>query len=98
MSNFKLLDKLTIERQKASERARDVAEGKKLASAIDSLRKTYAEEQTKLRLFRDSTLQAIKDDIEKLESQKSKLLLEIETLKLEINNIQHDCSRTNSSN
>lgn len=79
---MRLLDKQTIATQKSSERAKEVAEGVKLAKSIDSLRETHAKEQSKLKLFRDSTLRNIKEEIDVLLQRKNALQAEIAALEV----------------
>lgn len=81
MSEFKLKTKQDIERQKTSERSKEVQEGVKLAKSIDLLRETYSQEQVKLKLFRDSSLKLIKDQIDNLENEKKSLDSEVKKLK-----------------
>ena len=80
---MKLVDKLKIAEDKSKERAKEVQEGVKLAKSVDLLRETYASEQEKLRLFRDSTLKSIKSEIDILLPKKNALNQEITTLEQE---------------
>jgi hypothetical protein len=80
MSDFRLKTKVEVDAKKAQERKKEVDEGMKLAKSVDLLRETYAQEQTKLRLFRESTLKVIKDDIDALEVKKNSMAGEIKAL------------------
>lgn len=80
MSDFRLKTKVEIDTQKSQERKKEVDEGMKLAKSVDLLRETYAQEQTKLRLFRESTLKVIKDDMNALELQKNSMVEVIRAL------------------
>lgn len=77
---MKLLDKKVIAEQKSSERKREVEEGMKLAKSVDALRTTHAEEQQKLKKFRDETLKLIKVEIGDLEKVRESLKKEIVVL------------------
>jgi len=80
MSEFRLKTKVEIESKKAQERKKEVDEGMKLAKSVDLLRETYAQEQKNLRLFRESTLKIIKDDIDALENKKKSMVEIVEAL------------------
>lgn len=85
---MRLLDKLTLAAQKSSERAREIAEGAKLAKSIDTLRKTYANEQTNLKKFRDATLDEIKLEISELTKRRDSLRGQIHVMEEKLlNNI-----------
>ena len=78
---MKLVEKVKIVEEKSKERAKEVLEGKKLAEAVDVLRKTYADEQDKLKLFRDSTLKNIKSELDGKIKEKNALNDSISRLK-----------------
>jgi hypothetical protein len=77
---MKLSDKKIIADQKNTERAREVQEGMKLAKSIDVLRETYAKEQTNLRIFRENSLKIIREEIDKLLSERNRLIPDIKKL------------------
>lgn len=66
---MKLLDKKVIVQQKAQERKLEIDEGVKLATKIDTLRKTYSEEEKKLSDFRRESLKGIKSELDEIVSQ-----------------------------
>lgn len=80
MSEFRLLDKFEINKRKSEETRKLVEEGVKLAKSVDILRETYSTEQTKLRLFRENTLKAIKDELDVLVNKKNALNSKIAAL------------------
>jgi uncharacterized protein (DUF3084 family) len=77
---MKLLDKKTIQVEKASERKKEIDEGVKLAKKIDKLREESSSEEGRLAKFREASLKKIRDDISKLSEEKSSLSLDIITL------------------
>ncbi len=80
---MRLLSKSEINAQKASDRAREIAEGKKLASRVDVLRETAAEEETNLLKFRHTTLASIQKDIDSKIKEREALDAELEVKHLE---------------
>ncbi len=74
---MQLLDKFTIAKEKSFERKLEIDEGAKLALKIDTLRRTAAEEETKLSQFREKSMAQIKSDIglssEKLTSLRAEI-------------------------
>lgn len=77
---MKLLKKEDIQQDYALERKLQIDEGMNLAKKIDFLRKSYAEEEQKLKAFRDSSLKAIQAEIDPLILQKQQLEREVRLL------------------
>lgn len=65
---------------KAVERRKEIDEGAKLASSVDTMRKLVASEQTNLIKFRDESLKTIKEELGGLQARKQFLLSEVESL------------------
>lgn len=80
MSLPKLLKKEDIQQDYALERKLQIDEGMKLATKIDTLRKTLATEEERLRIFRESTLKAIQAEIDPLILKKQQLEQEVRAL------------------
>lgn len=77
---MKLLSKKEVDQSKASERARDVQEGLKLAKRVDALRETQAEEEASLARFREKTLAIIHEETTKAAEKRDILLKEVSGL------------------
>lgn len=77
---MKLLKKEDIAEHLALDRKIEIDEGKKLATKVDALRIAYAQEEQRLRLFRDSTLQNIQREIDPWLTIKAELEAEINAL------------------
>lgn len=60
---IKLLKKSEVDTAKAQDKQREINEGMKLASRVDSLRKTQAEEEASLEKFRKETVSKINREI-----------------------------------
>lgn len=80
---MKLLNKRDIDKAKADDRAREVAEGQKLAKRVDVLRETAAEEEKHLEEYRTKTLSAVTREIQAKEQELVALTDHVERLKLE---------------
>lgn len=78
---LKLLKKSEVDRLKAQERQREIAEGMKIAGRIDALRRTQAEEEASLEKFRRETVEHINNEI--VETIERLNLLKKEVAKLE---------------
>lgn len=70
---MKLLDKKSINSSKASEKKLEIDEAVKLAKRLVEVRKTLAEEEKKLKVFREATTQTILDEIASLGAKKNDL-------------------------
>lgn len=77
---MRLLPRSEVDKAKATDRLREVNEGKKLATRVDSLRELASVEEKNLASFRDKTLNALKEDILSLNSVKSTLSNEVKDL------------------
>lgn len=77
---MKLLKKEDIQQDYALERKLQIDEGMRLAHKIDSLRKSYVEEEQKLKIFREESLRAILAEINPLILKRQKLEAEIKAL------------------
>lgn len=89
---LKLLSKNEIAKAKSEERAREIAEGLKISRKVDSLRELQADEERNLFKWRDQTLKAIGDEIDKLLRKKEKLEAEIKELEWHINKTKMETS------
>lgn len=78
---IKLLKKSEIDTAKAQDRQREINEGIKLASRVDALRKTQAEEEANLEKFRREAVSVINQEI--IEKTKERDLLSTEVSNLE---------------
>lgn len=71
---MRLLPKSEVDKAKALDRQREIEEGKKLATRVDTLRDTHAKEEAELQSFRSKTLAQIQievnGEIERLEDVK----------------------------
>lgn len=76
----KLLPKQEFAQLKSEERKREIDEGIKLAEKVDLLRETAAQEGANLAKFRIESLKVIKEEIDKLISEKDILKKEIAEL------------------
>ncbi len=84
---MKLLSKQEVSQQKAIERKLEIDEGGKIAKRVDTLRRTYSEEEAKLLKFRDQSLAQLRKDIGDLDNQKAALeitIVELETKRAEL--------------
>lgn len=77
---MKLLPKSQIAQLKEREKAREAAEGLKIARRVDELRELQSNTEKKLNDFRASTLQVIGEDIKNLDEQRAKLAAEVSSL------------------
>lgn len=73
---MELLKKSAIDTLKANERKREIDEGMKLASRVDKLRELASTEQTNLSKFRDTTMKAIRNEIDTEIAKKDALVRE----------------------
>lgn len=78
---IRLLPKKEIDRAKATDRAREVEEGRKLAQRVDSLREIAANEEASLQKFRNETIKKINEEITVKTKEKEDLVAEVATLK-----------------
>lgn len=85
---MKLLKKNVLDIEITSQRKRQVDEGMSLATKIDSLRLTLADEESKLLRFRESAIKAVQEEINALVIQKTGLLYEIDSLKDKITELE----------
>lgn len=74
---MKLLSKSDITQKKNDERRLEIDQGVKLASRVDSLRKTAAEEEKKITTYRQASVKILNDEIGSLTNQKRALEGEI---------------------
>ena len=74
---LKLLKKSEIDKAKSLDRQRDINEGLKLATRVDSLREVSAQEEVALTKFRTETLAQIGNDIMKESKKLDKLKEEV---------------------
>jgi len=77
---MKLLSRQEVITAKNNDRAREVAEGLKLARRVDDLRATQAQEEAALEKFRRETLSAIHEEIEAKIIERDALCGEVRTL------------------
>jgi len=77
MAKFRLLNRREIDARKAQERKRELDEGKKLASRVDTLREIAATEETKLDKFRHESLEVIGKEIADKTAEKDALEREL---------------------
>lgn len=77
MSKLKLQTRTELDTQKGQERLREIQEGKKLATRVDLLRKTVADEERSLEQFRLTTVEAIHKEIDAQVIEKARLVNEI---------------------
>lgn len=80
---MKLRSRDEIEKQKSSERKLEIDEGVKLANRVDALRKTSADEGSKLSIFRNSTLTETKSQIDNVILERDSILTEVLSLRKE---------------
>ena len=87
----KLLEKSKVAELKARDQAREVKEGLKIASRIDSLRELWSSEEQKYEAWKTKSISEVNKEIldviskkEKLESEVRQLELKKEALELEI--------------
>jgi len=78
---MKLLTKREVADRKNEETRKEAEQGSFLAAKIDQLRKTSVEEENKLSASRKLMLEVIKEDITELETKKTLLISEIDSLK-----------------
>ena len=78
---MRLLSKSDIDKQKNQEAGQTIAEGKKLATAVDRLRELRADEEATLGKFRSETIAGIQKEIEPLAKERDDLKSEVATLK-----------------
>jgi uncharacterized protein YoxC len=81
---MRLLPKQEISVKQASKQKAEIDEGVKLARRVDSLREIAATEEASLASFRASTLKAIQEDIQKIETERNEVLNQVKTLREEI--------------
>lgn len=77
---MKLLNKSDVVRNKGLERQQAMAEGRKLAKRVDSLREVSAAEEASLAKFRVKTLETIQKDIDVKAAKLNALALEVKDL------------------
>lgn len=77
---MRLLPKSEVDKAKASDRQREIDEGKKLATKVDTLRELHAEEEKGLEQFRQKTVKQIREEIDPLIAQKEALTSDISEL------------------
>lgn len=81
---MKLLRKPEIMARKASDEAREAAEGLKIARKVDALRELAADEEKKLSDFRNASLRETQEAIGKLEEQRASLASEVASLQTKL--------------
>lgn len=77
---MKLQNKKIIQAEATKDRKIQIDEGVRIATKVDELRRTHAQEEQNLAIFRDKSIEALKKEIEPLLKQKENLLTEIEEL------------------
>ena len=80
---MKILEKKSIDKERALEKKRAIEEGARLAEKVDKLRELSASEESKLKSFRESSLIEVRNDIDTTLRQKINLETEIEKLQEE---------------
>lgn len=85
--NMKLLTKQTIFDIKALERKREIDEGAKLASKVDTLRALSSAEQARLSKFQEDTLSHIRKEIDSKIEIRDVITIEIEELEKKKNSL-----------
>ncbi len=73
MSKLKLLNRRELDSAKAKDRQKEIDEGKKLATRVDILRRTVADEERTLDQFRVTTVASIQTEIDGKIKEKDKL-------------------------
>lgn len=81
---MRLLPRSEVNKAKALDRQREIDEGKKLATRVDTLRELAAEEDTNLSKFRDKMVAQIMADIKPLQEEHDGLVHKIGQRKLEL--------------
>lgn len=77
---MRLLKKSEVDKAKAEDRKREIDEGLKLATRVDSLRETQANEEKALERFRIETISRINEEIVSLTKTKNELSKEVSDL------------------
>ncbi len=85
---MRLLKKQTIDVEKVIQRKREIDEGVLLATRVDALRRTLADEEKNLRTFRETALNEVHLEIEALLKDKEALKREIERNKESIKQLE----------
>lgn len=80
---MRLLDKREVDTAKATDKKREVDEGKKLAKTIDNLREVKAQEEASLTKFRRETVKTIHEEISRKTEERDALKRENDILKEE---------------
>ena len=80
---MRLLQKSAVNKAKAIDREREITEGKKLATRVDSLRELSAVEENNLFAFREQTMTAIRAELEPLHQEKRVLIQDIKGLEVQ---------------
>ncbi len=71
---MKLLAKKTIDSQVSSQKKQQIDEGIKLATRVDELRKTKAEEEKNLEEFRLGAIKVVSQEIEELTKKRDSIV------------------------
>lgn len=77
---MRLLSKREVDQAKQKDRQQEIEEGMKLARKVDDLRETASEEETRLQLFRQKSVEQLHAEIQPLEKKKSSLEEEVKDL------------------
>lgn len=80
---MRLLSKNEVDVAKSSDKKREIDDAVRIASKIDSLRKTSAEEESRLSKFRAESLKKTQEEIDSLIKEKTNLEKDVESLKEE---------------
>lgn len=80
---MRLLEKNELHKAKAADRYKEISEGMKLSSKVDSLRELKVKEEEALSKWREETLTAIQLEISKIQAQKAELETEVSLLREE---------------
>lgn len=85
---MKLLLKKDITQQKADELRRSISEGKRIASSVDRLRETRADEEASLQRFREETIRNIHEETTQAAKERDEVRQEVSKLKREREELQ----------
>lgn len=77
---MKLQGKKAIQNQANIQKKQQIDEGIKIATRVDDLRRTLAQEEQNLSFFRDRSIEALRKDIEPLVKERDSLKIEIKDL------------------
>lgn len=80
---MRLLEKSDLQKAKAADKAREIAEGLKISKKVDLLRQLKASEESALDKFRSETLEAIHTEISAAGTERDTLLAEVKALRKE---------------